>query len=149
MQENGPFKNRLFVQTMDSSFWKNKKRNWLMDILPSQRWVDPLIPTCQPPSGQVPTQSLRSVFLPLEMCFRRERMREQPTLVWTAAPRKKTTELTDRWWHNIFFFSQCLPMLSRMYHRCPRWKLASRWMKLKAMREKQRTTLIHSWHLLP
>lgn len=50
----------------------------------------------------------------------------------------------------VFQFSRCyLQILSRMYHKCPKWKLASRWMKLKAMREKQRMTLIHSWHLLP
>lgn len=50
----------------------------------------------------------------------------------------------------VFFSPRCyLQILSRMNHKCPKWKLASRWMKLKAMREKQRTTLIHSWHLLP
>lgn len=40
-------------------------------------------------------------------------------------------------------------MPNRMDHVCPKLKLARRWMKLKAIREKQRMTLIHSWHRLP
>lgn len=55
----------------------------------------------------------------------------------------------DTGWLSSSFLRCYLQILSTMYHKCPKWKLASRWMKLKAMREKQRTTLIHSWHLLP